>query len=82
MIKTDENVEEVRILGSKDHYLGIRMILEELNMDKETVIQILMTNLTMKKVCAPMVPKDSPLFSQKTNTHAQTHSVLTRSCPV
>jgi len=59
MIKTDENVEEVRILGSKDHYLGIRMTAEELNMDKEMVRQILTTNLNMKKVCTKMDPKES-----------------------
>jgi len=39
-------------------------------MDKETVRQILTTNLNMRKVCAKMVPKNLPVFSQKTNTNA------------
>jgi hypothetical protein len=58
------------------------MIAGELNMDKETVRHSLTTNLNMKKVCAKMVPKDPPVFSNKTNTNAPTRSVLTRSCPV
>jgi len=39
-MKTDENVEKLRTLVRTDHYLGIRMILEELDKDKETLQQI------------------------------------------
>jgi len=34
-MKTDENVEKARTLVRADHCLGIRMIAEELNLDKE-----------------------------------------------
>jgi hypothetical protein len=47
-VKTDENVEKVRIRVRENRHLGIRMIAEELNMDKETVRQILTTNLSTK----------------------------------
>jgi len=57
------------------------MIAEELRMDKETVRQILITNLNMKKECAKMDLKNLPVFSQETNTNAQTHPVFT-SCLV
>jgi hypothetical protein len=33
-LKTDENVENVRIIVSRDRRLGIRMTVEELNMGK------------------------------------------------
>jgi hypothetical protein len=35
MVKTDKNVEKVRTLV-KTHNLSMRMVAEELNMDKET----------------------------------------------
>jgi hypothetical protein len=44
-----ENVENVRTPVRAECYFGIRIIVEELNMDKETVKQILTTNLNMKK---------------------------------
>jgi hypothetical protein len=34
-VKTDENVERVRILVRTDRRLGIRTIAEEMNMDKK-----------------------------------------------
>jgi orotate phosphoribosyltransferase-like protein len=57
-MKTDENVDKVRTLVRNDRRLSIRMTAEELNVDKETVRQILTENLKMKKVCAKMVPKN------------------------
>jgi hypothetical protein len=44
--------------------------MEELNMGKEMVRQILPTNMNMKKVYAKTVPKNQTVFSQKTNTNA------------
>jgi hypothetical protein len=38
-------------------------------MEKE-MKRILTTNTKVKKVCAEMVPKNPPVFSQKTNTSA------------
>jgi hypothetical protein len=60
---------------------GIKMTAEELNVDKETVREILTTNLNEKKVCSKMVPKNPPVFSHKRNTSPRTRSVLARSCP-
>jgi orotate phosphoribosyltransferase-like protein len=57
-MKTDEKVDKVRTLVRNDRRLSIRMIVEELNVDRETVRQILTENLKMKKVCAKMVPKN------------------------
>jgi DNA-directed RNA polymerase sigma subunit (sigma70/sigma32) len=56
-MKTDENVDKVRTLVRNDRHLSIRMIAKELNVDKETVRQILTENLKMKKVCAKMVQR-------------------------
>jgi hypothetical protein len=51
-MKTDKNVDKVRILVRNDRCLSIRITAEELNVDKETVRQILTENLKMKK-CVP-----------------------------
>jgi hypothetical protein len=40
MMRTDENVEKVRNLVKTDYHLVIRMLVEELNVDKEMVRQI------------------------------------------
>jgi hypothetical protein len=44
--------------------------------------KILTTDLNMKEVYAKIAQKNHPVFSRKTNTNAQTHPVLTRSCCV
>jgi hypothetical protein len=80
-METGENVVKVRTLVRMDHHLGISMVIEELNMDKDTVRQILTTNLNVKEACAKMISKNLPVFSQRTNTNAQACSILTRSCP-
>jgi hypothetical protein len=49
MMETDENVEKVKTLVRTDCHSGIRMIIEELNMDKEMVRQILAVNVNMKR---------------------------------
>jgi hypothetical protein len=38
--------------------MTIRMVAAELGMDKESVCQILTTNMETKRVCAMMVPKN------------------------
>jgi hypothetical protein len=61
--KTDENVEKVRKLVTRDCHLSIRMTAEQLNMDKENT-HILTKN--HKKLCAKMVPKIwVQIFSQQ-----------------
>ena len=40
-----------------DHRLTVRMIAEELSINKDTVWNIVTENLEMHKVCTKMVPK-------------------------
>ena len=54
---TDTNIEKVRQLVRSDRHLTIRVIANEVGMDKETVHTILVDTLGMRKVCAKMVPK-------------------------
>jgi hypothetical protein len=74
-MKTDENVDKVRTLVRNDRRLSIRMIAKELNVDKETVRQILTENLKMKTVCAKMVPKNLS-EDQKLNREEMCQNVL------
>ena len=41
----------------KNRHLSIRAVAESINIDKETVRQILHNNFNMKKVCSKMVPR-------------------------
>jgi hypothetical protein len=54
--RTDENVE-VRKLVRSDRRLSVRMMAEELNLDRETVRKILTEDLGMRKVSGKMVPQ-------------------------
>ena len=54
---TVANIEKVRQLVRSDHRLTIRVIANEVGMDKETVRTILVDTLDMRKVCAKMVPR-------------------------
>jgi 3'-phosphoadenosine 5'-phosphosulfate sulfotransferase len=74
-MKTDKNVEKVRTLVRNDRRMSITMITEELNVDKETVKQILTENLKMKKVSAMMVPKNLS-EDQKLNREEMCQKVL------
>jgi hypothetical protein len=56
--KSDENIKKVRTLVWNYWHLAIRMIAEELNINRETVQFNLMENLGMKNVRAKMVPKN------------------------
>jgi hypothetical protein len=53
----DENVEKVQKLVRSDRRLSVRMMAEELNLDRETVRQILTEDLGTRKVSAKMVPR-------------------------
>jgi len=46
---TDANVDRVRTLVFSDRRLGVRVIAEELNMNRETVRQIVKEDLGMRK---------------------------------
>ena len=54
---TDTNIEKVQQLVRSDRRLTIRIIANEVGMDKETIHTILVDTLGMRKVCAKMVPK-------------------------
>ena len=58
-VKTQENMEVTRIVQG-DRRLSIRAISELTNINKESVRQILHDELSMKKVCAKVVPKSLP----------------------
>jgi hypothetical protein len=70
-VKTDENVEKARSVMRTDRHLGIRMTEEEVNFGKETMRQILSTNMNMKELCSKMDPKNPPVFIPKTNPNTQ-----------
>jgi hypothetical protein len=48
--KTDANVDKVRTLVRSEQRLGVRLIAEELNMNKETVRQIITEDFGMRKI--------------------------------
>ena len=54
-VKTDVNIEKVRELVRTDRHLTIRMMADQLEIDKELVRSILVDNLGVRKVCAKMV---------------------------
>ncbi|XP_074228786.1 protein GVQW3 isoform X1 [Camelus bactrianus] len=61
--RTDENIQKVKDLVCSNRQLTVRMMAEELNLDKETVRLILKENLNMKKVSAKVasgILKDEP----------------------
>jgi AraC-like DNA-binding protein len=55
--RTDVNVDRVRTLVRSDRRLGLRVIAEELNMYRETVLQIVKEDLGMRKFSAKMAPQ-------------------------
>ena len=55
--KTDESVTKVRDLVSSDRRLTVRMISSVLNLNRQTIHEILTFELGMQKICAKLVPK-------------------------
>jgi len=55
--RKDANVDRVRTLLCSDRRLGVRVIAEELNMNRETVQQIVKEKLGMRKISTKMVPR-------------------------
>lgn len=61
--RTDENIQKVKDLVCSNRQLTVRMMAEELNLNKETVRLILKENLNMRKVSATVISgilKDDP----------------------
>jgi len=54
--RTDANVDRGRAVLRSDRRLGVRVIAEELNINRETVRQIVKEDLGMRKIPAKMVP--------------------------
>ncbi|PNF37150.1 hypothetical protein B7P43_G00413 [Cryptotermes secundus] len=50
MQRTDANVDKVQTMVRSNQILGVRLIAEELNMNMETVQQIIMEDLGMRKI--------------------------------
>ena len=55
--RRDANVDRVRNLVRSDRRLGVRVITEELNMNRETVRQIVKEDLGMRTISAQTVPR-------------------------
>ena len=55
--KTADNIERVKQMVRADRRLMVRMIAEELSINKDTVWSIITENLEIRKVCAKVVPK-------------------------
>jgi len=55
--KTDANIEKVGEIVQQNRCLSIRAVAELINIDKETVRQILRNGFNMKIVCSKMVPR-------------------------
>jgi histone-lysine N-methyltransferase SETMAR len=55
--RTDANVNRERTLVRSDRRLGVRVIAEELNMNRETVRQIVREDLGMRKFSAKVMPR-------------------------
>ena len=56
-VKTDVNIKKVQELVRTNRHLTIRMMVDQLGIDKELDRSILVDNLGMRKVCAKMVPR-------------------------
>ena len=50
-------MDRVRTLVHSDRRLDVKVIAEELNMNRETVQQIVKEDLGMRKISAKMVPR-------------------------
>ena len=55
--RTDADVDRVRTLERSDRRVGVRVIAEELNMNRETVRQIVKEDFGIRKISAKMVPR-------------------------
>jgi hypothetical protein len=53
--RTDSNIDRVRTVGRSDRRLGVRLMTEELDMNRETVRQIITDDVRMRKFSAKTV---------------------------
>ncbi|CAI9589386.1 unnamed protein product [Staurois parvus] len=71
--RMDANVDRWQTLVHSDQILSVRMMAEELNMNRETVQQILLEDLRMRKFSTKMVP---PVLTEDQKEHLQISSCL------
>jgi hypothetical protein len=57
MQRTDANLDRIWTLVSPDRRLGVTLIAEEANMNRETVQQIMMDDLGTRQISARIVPQ-------------------------
>lgn len=69
--RTGENIQKVKDLVCSNRQLTVRMIAEELNLDKETVRLILKENLNMRKVSAKVLSGVLKTDPKPANFHFQ-----------
>ena len=58
MSGTADNVERVKQMMRGDHWLTVRMIADELEINCDSVWKIITEDLGMRKICAKMVCQD------------------------
>jgi len=56
--RTEENIAKVGQILRENRRLTARSIVEQVNIDRETVKKILTEDLNMRKVCVKMVPME------------------------
>ena len=56
--RTEENIEKVRQTVRGNRRLTVRGIVEQTNIDRETVRKILTEDFDMRKVCVKTIPKE------------------------
>ena len=56
--RTEENIAKVCQIVREKHWLIVRSIAEQVNIDRDVVRKILTEDLDMREVCAKMVPKE------------------------
>ena len=72
-MRTDENITIVKQLVQSDHKLTVRMISDELSLNRESVQTILLHDLGMQKVCAKWYPR----FCWETRSRTESNFVKT-----
>jgi hypothetical protein len=67
--RTDANVETVRTLVRSDRTSSVRVISEEMNMNRETVRQIVKEDFGLRKISTKMVPRILTNDQKKSASH-------------
>jgi len=71
--RTDANVDRVRTLVRSDRRLGVRVIAEELNMNRETERQIVKEDMGMRNISTKIVPRILTHDQKERRLHISSH---------